>query len=87
MAASDVYKRQNGEIPSSQPANNNGDIPSNTTTPNDEVHEDPLSTKVVKRAVKRRLTNREDVQAVIDELTSLLPKIDEGSSIELSLND
>lgn len=52
---------------------------------NTEVHEP--TKKVVKRTVKRCLTKREDVQALIDELTNLLPRIDEGSSIELSLND
>ncbi|MDD3063205.1 MAG: BREX system P-loop protein BrxC [Massilibacteroides sp.] len=73
------------EAPATQPAAGGGGYPTQSDESGEEAHEP--ETKVVKRAVKRRLTKREDVQAVIDDLTSLLPQIDEGSSIELSLND
>ena len=42
---------------------------------------------VERRQIKRRLTKRSEVEAIIDELTRLLPKIDEGSSIDLSFID
>lgn len=47
---------------------------------------DPL-VKSEHRQIKRHLTRRCEVQELIDELTRLLPKIDEGSSIDLSLID
>lgn len=75
----------NAGTPSADPANGSGGY----SAANNDSHEQASepTTKVVKRSVKRRLTKREDVQAIIDELTGLLPQIDEGSSIELSLND
>ena len=47
---------------------------------------EPAST-VVHRRIKRRLTQRQDVESLIDELTSLLPQMDEGVSIDLSFID
>ena len=75
----------NAGTPSADPANGSGGY----SAANNDSHEQASepTTKVVKRSVKRHLTKREDVQAIIDELTGLLPQIDEGSSIELSLND
>lgn len=75
-----------GDGSSTPSAGQSGDYSSPDPKVNDSKVHEPTK-KVVKRTVKRCLTKREDVQALIDELTSLLPQIDEGSSIELSLND
>ena len=42
---------------------------------------------VVRRQIKRRLTQRKDVESLINELTRLLPQMDEGVSIDLSFID
>jgi hypothetical protein len=42
---------------------------------------------VVRRQIKRRLTQRQDVESLINELTRLLPQMDEGVSIDLSFID
>ena len=39
------------------------------------------------RQIKRRLTQRQDVESLINELTRLLPQMDEGVSIDLSFID
>lgn len=47
---------------------------------------EPIPT-VVRRQIKRRLTQRQDVESLINELTRLLPQMDEGVSIDLSFID
>lgn len=68
---------------SKQPGNDNN----NPTANDDPTTANEPTTTVERRQIKRHLTQRSDVQAIIDELTSLLPKIDEGSSIDLSFVD
>ncbi|MDO5421372.1 MAG: hypothetical protein Q4F50_15115 [Bacteroides sp.] len=73
------------------PTEDDANKPSNDEN-NQTPNEDPTSANeptvtVEHRQIKRHLTQRSDVQAIIDELTSLLPKIDEGSSIDLSFVD
>ena len=63
--------------------NNNG---SNVSTGNTTNAKEPTAT-VIHRRIKHRLTQRQDVESLIDELTSLLPQIDEGVSIDLSFID
>lgn len=67
-------------------SNNNHDSHDNDSGKDIPAVNEPGS-KVVCRQIKRRLTRREDVQALIDELTRLLPQLDEGSSIDLSFVD
>lgn len=67
-------------------SNNNHDNHDNDSGKDIPAVNEPGS-KVVRRQIKRRLTRREDVQALIDELTRLLPQLDEGSSIDLSFVD
>lgn len=73
------------------PTENDPNKPSNdenNQTPNeDQTSANEPTVTVERRQIKRHLTQRSDVQAIIDELTSLLPKIDEGSSIDLSFVD
>ena len=68
---------------STEPTDDNTD----PTTDDGPTTANEPTTTVERRQIKRHLTQRSDVQAIIDELTSLLPKIDEGSSIDLSFVD
>lgn len=73
-------------IPAVKVSSNNNNKERNDN--NDDKSKAKESTvKVVRREIKRHLTQRGDVQAIIDELTRLLPQIDEGSSIDLSFID
>ena len=74
----------NGNTGTNHDANNNNG--SNASTGNATKAGEPAST-VVHRRIKRRLTQRQDVESLIDELTSLLPQMDEGVSIDLSFID
>lgn len=71
-------------IPTSNTDNQIDD--SNTPAGNATNAGEPTTT-VIRRRIKRRLTQRQDVESLIDELTSLLPQMDEGVSIDLSLID
>lgn len=66
--------------------NNNKDSNDNTSGKDRPTVNEPNS-KGIRRQIKRRLTRRDEVQAIIDELTRLLPQMDEGSFIDLSFVD
>lgn len=76
-------------IPTStdEDSNKPGNDQNSSTSNDDPTTANEPTTTVERRQIKRHLTQRSDVQAIIDELTSLLPKIDEGSSIDLSFVD
>lgn len=76
-------------IPTStdEDSNKSGNDQNSSTSNDDPTTANEPTTTVERRQIKRHLTQRSDVQAIIDELTSLLPKIDEGSSIDLSFVD
>ena len=75
-------------IPSTEEDSNPADGEVYTPTPSDNATSaKEFEMTVERRQIKRRLTKRSEVEAIIDELTRLLPKIDEGSSIDLSFID
>lgn len=78
------FVNDNGNAGTNHGSNNNNG--SNVSTGNTTNAKEPTAT-VIHRRIKHRLTQRQDVESLIDELTSLLPQIDEGVSIDLSFID